>query len=69
LLLDAYGTEPDIGIVLAGIERMRDLLDNLSRLAANGSDWEAELARRGVLDELALEIAWVNEHAVALVLS
>lgn len=67
LLLDAYGIEPDIGIVLAGIERMRNFLDHLSRLAADGSEWEVELARRGVLDELALEIAWVKEHAVALV--
>lgn len=31
LLLDAYGIEPDIGIVLAGIERMRNFLDHLSR--------------------------------------
>ena len=67
MLLDAYGTEPDIGIVLAGIERMRNFLDHLSRLVADGSEWEVELARRGALDELALEIAWVKEHAVALV--
>jgi aminoglycoside phosphotransferase (APT) family kinase protein len=66
LLLDAYGTGPDVGIVLAGIERMRNLLDHVSALAAAGCAWEAELARRGVLDELALEIAWVKEHAVAL---
>ena len=66
LLLDAYGIEPDIGIVLAGIERMRKLLDHMSRLAAKGSEWEVELARRGVLDELALEIIWVQEQAVAL---
>jgi hypothetical protein len=38
-------------------------------LAADGSEWEVELARRGVLDELALEIAWVKERAVALVKS
>jgi hypothetical protein len=69
LLVDAYGIEPDIGIVLAGIERMRNLLGHMSRLAADGSEWEVELARRGVLDELAPEIAWVKEHAVALVLS
>jgi len=37
------------------------------RLVADGSEWEVELARRGVLDELALEIAWVEEHAVPLV--
>jgi len=37
------------------------------KLVADGSEWEVELARRGVLDEGALEIAWVEEHAVALV--
>jgi hypothetical protein len=26
-----------------------------------------ELGRRGVLDEVALEIAWMEEHAVAIV--
>jgi hypothetical protein len=67
LLLDAYGIEPDIGIIMTGIERMRNFLDHLSRLAADDSEWEVELARRGVLDELALEIAWVEEHTVALV--
>jgi hypothetical protein len=67
VLLDAYGIEPDIGIILAGIERMRNFLDHLSGLAVDGSEWEAELARRGVLDELAIDIAWVKEHAVALV--
>lgn len=67
LLLDAYGLEPDIGIVRAGIERMRQLLEQLRKLVAYGSEWEVELARRGVLDELALEIAWVEEHAVAIV--
>jgi len=67
LLLDAYGIEPDIGIVQAGIERMRSFLDHLLRLAAAGSDWEAVLARRGVLDELSLEIDWAQEHANALV--
>jgi hypothetical protein len=66
LLLGAYGIEPDIGIVLAGIERMRSFLDHLSRLVADGSEWEVELARRGVLDGMVLEIAWVKEHAVAL---
>lgn len=66
LLLDAYGTEPDIGIVAAGIERMQGFLDHMSGLAAEGSEWEAELARRGVLKELAREIAWVKEHAAAL---
>jgi hypothetical protein len=28
LLLGAYGVEPDIGIVLAGIERMQNFLDH-----------------------------------------
>jgi len=67
LLLGAYGIQPDIGIVLAGIERMRNMLGHMSRLASDGSDWEAELARRGVLDEMALEIAWLEKHAVAIV--
>ncbi|HEY9377034.1 MAG TPA: hypothetical protein VIQ02_08070, partial [Jiangellaceae bacterium] len=67
LLLDAYGLEPDIGIVRAGIERMRQLLEHMWKLAADGSAWEVELARRGVLDEGALEIAWVEQHAEALV--
>ena len=66
LLLGAYGTEPDVGIVQAGIERMRSFLGHISSLAADDSEWEAESARRGVLDELALEIAWVTEHAAAL---
>jgi hypothetical protein len=59
-LLDAYGIDPDIGIVLAGIERVRQLLEQLRTLVADGSEGELELARRGVLDELALEIAWVD---------
>jgi len=67
LLLNAYGLEPDIGIVAAGIARTRDSLGHMQTLAADGSEHEAELARRGLLDEVALEIAWVEEHAVALV--
>jgi hypothetical protein len=35
--------------------------------AARGSAWEVELAHRGLFDEAKLEIAWVEEHAVALV--
>jgi hypothetical protein len=66
LLLDAYGIKPDVGIVEVGIDRMRNLLGHLSSLAADGSEWEAELARRGVLDELTLEIGWVEEHAATL---
>ena len=67
LLLDAYGLEPDIGIVHAGIERMRNFLADQQKFLADGSEHEVELARRGVLDETSLEIAWVEEHAVALV--
>jgi hypothetical protein len=67
LLLDAYGLEPDIGIVQAGIERVRDFLALQRKFLADGYEHEVELARRGVLDETALEIAWVEQHAVALV--
>jgi hypothetical protein len=66
ILLKAYGIEPDIRIVRAGTERMRELLDHMSALAAEGSAWEMELVGRGVLDEMAVEIAWTEEHAVAL---
>jgi thiamine kinase-like enzyme len=67
LLLDAYGLEPDIGIVRSGIERLQGFLEHQQQLAADGSEWEVELARRGALDEKALEIAWMGEHASALV--
>jgi hypothetical protein len=67
LLLDAYGLEPDVGIVRVGIERMRQFLEQQRRFAADGSEWEVDLARRGLLDEEALEIAWVEKHADALV--
>jgi hypothetical protein len=67
LLLDAYGLEPDVSIVAAGIARTRESLGHMQKLAADGSEHEVELARRGRLDEAALEIAWVEEHAVALV--
>ncbi len=67
LLLDAYGAEPEVSIVRSGIERMRNFHEHLRKLAADGSAWEVELARRGILDEGALEIAWVEEHARALV--
>lgn len=67
LLLEAYGLEPDVGILRAGIERVRDFLEHMRKLAADGSEHEVELARRGVLDDVALDIAWVKEHAVALV--
>lgn len=67
LLLDAYGLDPDIGIVRAGIERMQQFLGHLRTLVTEGSEWEVEMARRGVLDEMALNIEWVEEHATALV--
>lgn len=67
LLLDAYGVELDVGILRTGIERMRQYLDYLWTLVAAGSEWEVTAARRGVLDELAREIAWVEKNAVALV--
>ena len=67
LLLDAYGLEPDIGIVRAGIERMQQFLEHLHRLVRDGSEWEVEMARRGVLEELGLNIEWVEEHVSALV--
>jgi aminoglycoside phosphotransferase (APT) family kinase protein len=66
LLLGAYGIEPEVGIVQEGIERMSQLQKHMWQLVANGSEWELELARRGVLDETALEIAWIEEHAAAL---
>jgi len=67
LLLDAYGIERDLSIVHEGIERSRQMLEQQSQAAARGSEWEVELARRGIFDEAELEIAWVEEHAVALV--
>ncbi len=44
LLLDAYGLEPDIGIVAAGIARKREFLGHMQKLAADGSEHEVELA-------------------------
>jgi hypothetical protein len=67
LLLDAYGLEPDIGIVRSGIERLSEFLGHQLQAAAAGSEWEVELTRRGALDEKALEIAWMEENAIALV--
>lgn len=67
ILMDAYGEEPDVAIVHAGLERMREFLEQIWKFVADGSEWEIECARRGVLDELALEIAWTEEHADALV--
>lgn len=67
LLLNAYGLEPDIGIVHAGMERVREGLEHMRKLISDGSEWEVELARRGVLDELELEVTWVEAHAALLV--
>ncbi len=67
LLLDAYGAEPDVGIVRAGIERLKEFLGHQRMFLADGSEWEVELERRGVLDESRLEIAWMEDHAAALV--
>jgi hypothetical protein len=67
VLLDAYGIERDLNIVHAGIERSRQFLEHQLQFAARGSEWEVELARRGLFDEAAAEIAWVEENAVALV--
>jgi len=67
LLLDAYGLEPDIGIVRAGIERMLGFLEHIRRLTTDGSEWGVQITRRGVLDELAHTIKWVEEHASARV--
>lgn len=69
LLLDAYGLEPDMSIVHAGIERMQGFLDHMRRLASEGSQWEVEMARRGVFDELTQTIEWVEKHVDALIAS
>jgi hypothetical protein len=66
-LLSAYGLEPDIGIVHAGMQRVREGLEHMRKLVSDGSEWEVQLARRGVIDELELEVEWVEEHAVLLV--
>ncbi|MBB3352624.1 hypothetical protein FHT70_002557 [Rhizobium sp. BK049] len=67
LFLDAYGIEPEIEIMQAAIERVRQMQQHMRNLAASGSAWEMELERRGVLDEGALELAWMEEHARELV--
>lgn len=69
LLLDAYGREFGSPVVRAGIDRTQDFLDDLQELAAVGSAWELEMSRRGVLEELARDIAWTEQHAEALVRS
>jgi hypothetical protein len=67
LLLDAYGVEAHVEIVHVTIVRMRDFWERARKRAAAGSAWDLELSRRGVLDEGALEIAWMEDHAAALV--
>jgi hypothetical protein len=62
LLLDGYGVAPDVGILRTGVERMRQYLDHLRTLVADGSEWEVDMARRGLLDELGREIDWVADH-------
>jgi hypothetical protein len=67
LLLDGYGVETNIDALRTGIERMRQYLAHLRRLVADGSEWEVRNAGRGVLDDFARDIAWVEEHARDLV--
>jgi hypothetical protein len=67
LLLDGYGVEPDIGLLRTGVERMRQYLDHLRGLVADGSEWEVRMADLGLLDAFARDIAWVEEHDLALV--
>jgi hypothetical protein len=43
---------------------MREGLEHARKLVSEGSEWEVGLARRGVIDELELEVAWVEAHAV-----
>ncbi|WP_245294224.1 hypothetical protein [Rhizobium etli] len=51
----------------AAIERVRQMQQHMRNLAASGSAWKMELERRGVLDEGALEVVWMEEHARELV--
>jgi hypothetical protein len=51
----------------APVERMNGFLGHIRQLAAEGSEHEVQVTRRGAVDELALEIAWVEQHAAALV--
>ena len=67
LFMEAYGMPRDRRIVDAGLERAREFLGHQREFAARGSAWELELAERGFFDEADLEIAWVEEHASALV--
>jgi len=54
-------------MVHAGMQRVREGLEHMRKLVSDGSEWEVQLARRGVIDELELEVEWVEEHAVLLV--
>jgi hypothetical protein len=65
LLLDAYGLEPDIGIVGMGIERMREFLGQMQDLVAQGSERELEVARRATSTNWPLR-SRVEEHAAAI---
>ena len=65
-MLGAYGVEPDLAFVRTAINRMRQFFDHLSTLAAAGSEWGVQLARRGLLGELEVEIGWVERHAAEL---
>ena len=67
LLLGSYGIEPHVDIVLVTIDRMRDFWERVRNAAAAGDAWYLELSRRGVVDEAALEITWMEHHAEALV--
>jgi hypothetical protein len=46
---------------------MTGFLRHIRQLAGEGSEHEVQATRRGAVDELALEIAWVQQHAAALV--
>ncbi len=67
LLLEAYEIAPHIDTMLTAIGRVRKMQQHMRNLAAAGSAWEMELEHRGVLDEGALEISWMEEHAAELV--
>ena len=67
LLLDAYGSEPDPAFLATTLSRMRQFLDHLDGLAAAGSAWEVDQARRGGLRALTDDITWMEAHADELV--
>lgn len=51
LLLDAYGLEPDMAIVSAGVERMSGFLGHIRQLAAEGSEHDVLATRRGAVGD------------------